>query len=300
MIKRMLTRGLLRTLSLFAAAALTCVSANGATADSTDVRPLRPVLSAYSIEAGSASNADTYLTPLRYSGVHVGLGYERMQAMAFNPRDWVMQLDLSLNGENTKNPVRNATMWSGDLRVRWTMMRRWQPVTALPQLTLAIGPGAGLRAGVLYLSRNGNNPASAKGAFTLDIRAMAAYPLRVGSLPLTLRYQTALPLTGAFFAPHYGQLYYEIWLGERSGLVRPAWWGNYFAMDNLVTADIHLGGTILRMGYHNNIVSTKASNVVSRCITHAFTIGVVTEWLSLDTRRRRAVDTARIISALYQ
>lgn len=273
-----------------------CVCAN---AQNTDNKPLRPVLSAYSADVGSGHNADTYLTPLHYSGWHVGLHYERMQAMAFAPREWVMQLDLRLNGERTLNPVRNATMWSGDLDVRWAMMRRWQPVGALPRLTLAVGPGIGLRAGVLYISRNSNNPASAKGALTVDVRGMAAYPLRIGRLPVTLRYEVNLPVTGAFFAPHYGQLYYEIWLGERGGLVRPAWWGNYFAMDNLVTADLHFGGTSLRLGYHNSIVSTKASDIVSRRIVHAFTVGVVSEWLSLDTRRRQSADQARIISALY-
>ncbi len=113
---------------------------------------------------------------------------------------------------------------------------------------------------------------------------------------MVFRYEVSLPVTGAFFAPDYGQLYYEIWLGERSGLCRAAWWGNYFDMDNLLTADLRLGGTTLRLGYRNHIISTKASDIVSRRITHAFVIGIATEWLSLSPRYRQDVP---IVSPLY-
>ena len=41
---------------------------------------VRPVLSAYMVEAGSAHVCDTYLTPLHYSGWSAAFSYERMQA----------------------------------------------------------------------------------------------------------------------------------------------------------------------------------------------------------------------------
>lgn len=264
-----------------------------------DVPPQRPVLSSWSTEVGSAHTADTYLTPLHYRGWHTGLHYERMQAMKFDPDRWIMQLDIRLDLDRTLNvPARNTSMWSADLSGRWTMMRRKDFFIGGKKVTAAVGPGVTLRGGVLYLSHNGNNPASAKGTFTADLRAMAAYSLRLGRLPVTLRYEGALPVTGAFFAPDYGQLYYEIWLGERKGLCHGAWWGNYFSLDNLVTAALRFGGTTLRLGYHNFILSTKASHIVSRRITHAFTIGITTEWLSLNSRRRPS-PYARKISALY-
>lgn len=259
--------------------------------------PLRPVLSAYSVEAGTAHLADTYLTPLRYSGLHTGFFYERMQAMKAAPDRWVMQLDGRLDVDRTENnPARNATMWNFELDLRWCAMRRWaMPVKGL---TLAVGPGVNLRGGALYLSRNSNNPASAKGALTFDARGMASYSMRIGRLPVTFRYEAQLPVIGAFFAPDYGQLYYEIWLGERSGLCHAAWCGSYFALDNLLTADLRFGGTTLRLGYHNHIVSTKAEDIVSRRVTHSFTIGIATEWLSLSSRCRHNPD-ARIVSPLY-
>ena len=262
--------------------------------------PERPVLSAYSAEFGTAHAADTYLSPLHYNGWHLGLGYERMQAMRFNPENWVMQLDAHAEADRMHNLGQTSFMWNFEVQARWAMMRRWRAPFAVSNLTLGIGPGLELRGGALYLRRNGNNPASAKGAITVGATAMAAYNLHLGKLPVTLRYECTLPVAGAFFAPDYGQLYYEIWLGERDGLAHAAWWGNYFRMTNLVTADLRFGRTTLRLGYSGEIISTKANHIVSRRVAHAFTLGVVTEWLSLPVRGAdRQTNTARIISALY-
>ena len=95
------------------------------TADSVqEPKPLRPVLSAYMAEVGTAHLADTYLTPLRYSGMHYGLAYERMQAMKASPENWIMQLDARIDVDRVlNNPVRNAVMWNGNLDLRWAAMR---------------------------------------------------------------------------------------------------------------------------------------------------------------------------------
>ncbi len=58
----------------------------------------RPVVSAYTLEAGTAHIAQTYLSPLRYSGPMLALSYERMQAMRFDPERWVMRLSGRLDG----------------------------------------------------------------------------------------------------------------------------------------------------------------------------------------------------------
>jgi hypothetical protein len=288
-------------LALCACAVATAVSAHAQHGDDAVVEPLRPVLSAYTVEVGASRIADTYLTPVRYSGLHTALHYERMQAMKFNPRNWVMQLDFQINGDRDKNFAKNATMWYLDVNARWGMMRRWTGVAALPRLTLGIGPSTDINLGALYLSRNGNNPVAAKAAWTVNVSGYAAYDVRIGRLPVTLRYQATLPAVGAFFAPDYGELYYEIWLGNRSNLAHAAWWGNYFKLDNYLTADLHFGGTSLRIGYHNNILSTKVSGIVSERITHSVSIGVTTEWLSLSLSRKKKVsDKAEIISPLYR
>lgn len=267
-----------------------------AKAGDTDSLPtVRPVTSAFMLAGGSSHIADTYLTPLRYSGWHVGFDYQRRQAMAFNPEKWIMDLRAGIMADRDRNPARNASIWALDINADWAMTHRWNPY---PDLRVELGGYTGIDLGVLYLSRNGNNPASAKGAWELGLRGSASWLMKILGRGVTFAYDATMPLTGIFFTPDYGQLYYEIWLGERSGLVSGIWPGNYFRLDNRLTADIHFGSTSLRLGYRCDIHSTKARGIVSRHITHSAVIGVVCEWLSLASGSR-LTPQARILSAAY-
>ncbi len=264
---------------------------------SASQKPYRPVLSAYTLGLGSDHACNTYLTPLHYSGWSATLGYERMQAMGFDPKRWVMQLELRARLEATRSPTRNSTMWGLEADLSWAMLRRHY-ISACPGLQIYWGGFTALRGGTLLLMRNGNNPAQAIGAWTIGAQASAAYNFKLKRLPVTLRYQARMPLTGVFFSPDYGELYYEIFLGNHSGLVHGAWPGNYFRLDNLVTADLHLGNTVLRAGYACDVFSSKSSGIVSRNIAHRFVLGVTVEWLTIG--RSRGIDPhARIISAMY-
>ncbi len=272
---------------------LTLSAAITAAAGDTDSTLLRPVHAAYTVEAGSAHLADTYLTPLRYSGWSASLRYSRMQATRFNPRDWVLRMDFAADVSRTLNPVRNATMWYWGLDFTAALMRR---VWHRGRFSAMVGPDIDLTLGALYSPRNGNNPVAAKAAVTVGVAGQMSYAARIGRIPVTLLWQPALPVTGVFFSPDYGQLYYEIYLGERSGLARAAWWGHHFRLDNLIAADIRLGGTSLRIGYRLDYLSQSASHITSRTITHAAVIGITGEWLSVNPRRASA--DPRIISPL--
>lgn len=253
-------------------------------ADGTDTVALRPVESAYMLMGGSSHLADTYLTPLRYTGYSAGFMYRRSQAMKFDPRNWTMQLTIGIDGDFDQNPARNADMYAASVYGSWAMMRRW----SLPQsITAGVGPGTSLDLGLLYLSRNGNNPASAKASWTLDLNAFAGWKHRIGRLPFTLRYSLRMPVTGAFFAPDYGQLYYQIYLGDRDHLAHAAWWGNFFRMDNMLSADLHFGRTTLRVGYRCDIFSSKVNHIVTRDISHMLVLGIVSDWISLCPGSKR-------------
>ena len=268
-----------------------------AAADSIASAPYRPVLSAYTMEVGSAHVLNTYLTPLRYSGWSATLNYERMQAMGFDPERWVMQLDFTAKLDGVRNPARNATMWSLEAELSWAMLRRHR-IASCPALQLYWGGFTALRGGALLLARNGNNPAQAIGAWTIGAEGAAVVNFNIRRLPVTLRYQARMPLTGIFFSPDYGELYYEIYMGNHSGLVHGAWPGNYFRLDNLATADLRLGNTVLRLGYACDVFSSKASGIVSRNVAHRFVLGVAVEWITIG--RSRGIDPhARIISAMY-
>ena len=251
---------------------------------------LRPVTSSYTYEIGGATLANTYLTPLKYKGWDMALNYERMQAMKFNPEKWVMRLTAGIDLNRTDNPAKNATMWRLVADFSWGMTYRFK----LPHnITLAGGGSTSLDLGCVYNARNGTNPVAVEAAWTVNLTGYASWNVKIGRLPVTLRYQPTIPLTGVFFSPDYGGLFYEIYLGNHC-----AWWGNYFRMENLVTADMHLGATSLRVGFRNNILSTSINDITTRTITYSAVIGVTTEWISLNPSRK-ADNNARIISALY-
>lgn len=263
--------------------------------DSTDSVTVRPVNSIYSIETGSSHITDTYLAPIKYTGWHIGIDYDRAQAMKFSPERWVMQLHFGVAFDYDRNRIGNRNMLYGELCLRWGMMRRWR---ITDHLTVGAGGSTSLNAGCIYLDRGGNNPASAKASLTVNATGYASWQTRIGRIPVTLRYQPTLPVTGAFFAPDYGELYYEIYLGNHSGLVHWAHWGNYFTLENLLTADIRFGSTTLRVGYKGNIYSTDVNHTVTNILTHSAVIGVGGEWMSLNPSRRIS-DKARIISSTY-
>lgn len=283
-------------LSLIALAAAALIPARSAAAEPADsVLTQRPVYASYTLTAGSSHIADTYLSPVRYSGWSLGFDYNRLQAMKFDPERWVQRLNFGIHADRVLNSRGNTTVWDADLHVSWGMMRRWK----LPQgFSAGIGGQASAHLGCIYLSHNGNNPASAKAALTVDVTGYAAWNGTVLNMPVTLRYQAAVPLTGAFFAPDYGELYYEIYLGNRSGLAHAAWWGNYFRLTQRLTADINFGATSLTLGYEGNVLSTKAEGIVTRMIRHAAIIGVSGQWISVDTRRPLSART-RTITATY-
>ncbi len=240
-----------------------------------------PVTSAYMLEVGTAHRTDTYLSPIGYSGTSYALGYDRRQPMRFSPSKWEMALQARLGYSNMLNPARSARMQELYLRPRWSMLRRWQPA---PRWQIVAGPAVGVNAGVLYLPRNGNNPAQAQVSATIGAAARVSYDCTLGRLPVTLSYTPELPLVGAFFGPDYDELYYEIWLGNHSGLCHFAWPGSYFRLDNMLTADLHFGATTLRVGYRMEYFDSHAAGNTSRGGSHSFVLGVVVKRISLPIR----------------
>lgn len=245
-----------------------------------------PVTSAVTLGIGSSHLADTYLTPLKYSGWSTSIHYERWQAFRPSPSDWTTQLNIEGVLDRTLNPAGNATMWSFQAMASWGVTRHW---SFFNRLTLGVGPAARLEGGCLYNSRNSNNPASAKAAFTLDATAYASWTGFIGKMPFTLRYQPTLPVIGAFFSPTYDELYFEIYMGNRHGLVHPAWWGNRFKLDHLLTLDLHIGSSSLRLGYESSWMSSKVSGLTTRMITHRFVIGWTTSWFSIKPVRKVSI-----------
>lgn len=285
----------LRLIHILLLFATTISSVAQTSADKDSYEPLRPVFSAYQLKAGSSHYADSYLSPLNYSGWALGFEYQRIQAMKFDPENWVMQLSMGIEVDRGLSPSGNSTMLFAGIDASWAMMRRWR----LPKnFSIGVGPAISLDLGCFYLSRNGNNPASAKAALTIDASAYATWSTRIARCPVSIRYQAQIPAIGAFFSPDYGELYYEIYLGNHSGLAHCAWPGNFFRYNHRLMADLNFGSTSIRLGYQGEIHSTKVNNLVTNVFTHSAIVGLSGEWLSLNPIKGISSD-AKIISATY-
>lgn len=273
-----------------------CVMAMSAYAQNQDdAEVLRPVAKAYTIDYGYASTLDTYLSEIRYKGYNVRLGYERMQAMKFNPESWVSQLDVNAQYANTKNPSGNHVMHTVMVGGRWGMMHRCR---VMPKLQVMAGGSTQIGGGALYAPANSNNVVSVKVNWSVDATVMAIYNSKVGKLPVTLRYQAVLPVVGVMYSLDYGESYYEMYVGNHSGLVHFSSWLNRFAMTNYISVDMHFGGTSVRVGYRNLIESTYVNKLNTQIYNHSLVVGLSGEWLSVrpDTK---VSEKARIISAMY-
>lgn len=258
---------------------------------------VRPVTALFHFDAGTAHLADTYLSPIKYSGWNVGFGYDRWQAMKGSPEKWVINLRTDIRADHTTNIVGNATMWNLEIAGSWSAMRKWH-LPYFGGIVTGIGPGVRLDLGCFYTARNGNNPASAKGSVTIGATGFLGKRFCLKGKVLDLRWTSDIALAGVFFSPDYGELYYEIWLGNHAGLTHFAWPGNFFRWNNSVSADIHLGNTILSIGYRGKVFSSKVNHLTTRAFTHAFSFGIGGEWISVSPYRGISRAT-RMISAIY-
>ncbi len=281
-------------ISLFLAWSTQCALAQ----DAENEKPLRPVASIFSAQYGHATELDTYISPIKYGGNAVALGYEAQQAFGFDPQRWTRQLSIETDYSYTHNPAGNHDAHALMIDARWAMMRRWNNVLA-PNLQFQLGGETQFRGGVLYNAYNSNNLVSTRILWNVGFMGQAIYNTHIKRLPITLRYQVALPVAGVFFSPDYDEAYYEIYLGNHSNLTHFGWWGNHFDLDHTLSADLHLGNTILRVGYRNRINSSWTNNINTRSIAHYLVIGLGGEFLSVSPKKKAKVNN-NFISSMYQ
>lgn len=269
-----------------------------ALAQDSDEKPLRPVATVISAQYGHVSLLDTYLSQVRYGGHAMSLNYEAQQATGFAPENWTRQLSLGVDYDYTHNPAGNHTMHSLIVDGRWGMMHRWNDVIT-PGLQFQLGGATQLRGGVLYNANNSNNVVSTRIHWNVGLMGQAIYNTHIKQLPITVRYQAALPVMGAFFAPDYDEAYYEIYLGNRSNLAHFGWWGNRFDLDHMISADLHLGNTIVRIGYRNRVSTSWINNISTRDMAHYIVIGLGGEFLNIGAKSRNKLNN-KVISSVYQ
>ena len=254
----------------------------------------RPITQVYMFEAGGKSALDTYLSPLRYHGFHTSLSGRWSKALPWMDNSWLMRFDSRIGFSRMLNPAKNAQMLGFDTAFDWGAAWTCRFPT---ELMVSAGAAAGFNAGVLYLPRNSNNPASVKADIHLSLTASASFQFSIGHLPVLVSDEVSLPSLSAFFSPQYGETYYEIYLGNRSGLVHCGWWGNNFSITNLLAFDLDIGPSALRLGYRYSLNSSWVCHINTQIHTHSFVIGWIPHGIGL--RKSIPSNLAIRINSLY-
>ena len=230
-------------------------------------------VSMLTVEGGYASVHDSYLTPITYDGMNLALGFEAMRPLRSRPDTWLWQLQVGADFNDVENPAQNNDIQRLMGDIAFDMQRQWRNALA-QRVNLSVGPMTQLLAGIVYDDVNSNNPVSVRANWNVGVTGMASMETRVWRIPMTLRFQTQLPVAGVFFAPEYDESYYEIYLGNHKNLAHLGWWGNRFDMTNFLGADLHLGKTTLRIGYRNRLEHWSVNHLKVHDVSHSLVLGI--------------------------
>lgn len=244
---------------------------------------------ATSFAIGNSNMYDTYLSPLKYTGVSVRFLDERMKRTSWFNHKFTRQQVIDLEVTSTDNPAGNADEYSLLAQYSWgghyNLFRN-------DKFRFSAGALWNITAGVIYNQRNSNNPASAKAHSNINLSFIGFYDWK----KITFRGQIDSPVLGILFSPHYGQSYYEISLGNSVGVVNFASIHNQRALRGYFTADIPVSKITVRIGYLGSFYQTRVHGITSHIYSNSFVIGLVSESINISGNK---IKTNKIINSSY-
>lgn len=249
--------------------------------DHSPILPVDPVNQATLLGIGKAFLNDTYLSPLKYSGISISLMHDRMKGTRYFKGNLLLQQQFLIQTAFTKNPTASVSEYYGNLNYR---LSGFYPLFAEANLRLYGGGGWEASLGGIYNERNTNNPGSVKVSTNFNLSAMAIYNWKI----LTFRWQLSTPFAGVFFSPEYGHSYYEIFeLGNNKGTVHFGSFHNQLALRNYFTVDVPVQRVTIRAGYLGDYHKTRVNKLDTRIISHQFMIGLAMESLNIGGKKVR-------------
>lgn len=242
---------------------------------------LKPVNSATLVGVGKSFLTDTYLSPLKYSGVTMSLMTDRLSGTRYFNENLLLQRQFHMQVAITKNPSASASEYYGNISYT---MNGFYSFVEIPQFRFFAGGGWDAQLGGIYNVRNSNNPGSLKAAVNLNLATMAIYNWQ----KFTFRWQLSSPFLGMYFSPEYGHSYYEIFtLGNGKGTVHLGSFHNQLALKNYFTVDYPVKNITLRAGYLGNYYRTDVNELTTKIVSHQFMLGFVVESLNFGGKKIR-------------
>ncbi|MBR5332849.1 MAG: hypothetical protein IKV32_06115 [Muribaculaceae bacterium] len=246
-----------------------------------------PLFTALELNLGGAAWKDKALSYFTFDGTSYSVSVEMMRA-AKGDSKWVQQHqlrymynsgDMAISGNGgSKNHFGNYT---------FGMMTY---STFCPNLRLYYGADLDVFGGIVTNAHGGNNPISFKSDISVGFTGMAVYDFNLGNLPVTARYQMALPVLSVFIQPDQGHLSNGLLDGWKAGS-----WDSRFNMRNRLHFDLHFDTWALRLGYNNDILTYYATPNTFQYISHNFVVGFAGDLM----RWSKANENKKIKTALY-
>lgn len=233
---------------------------------------------------GFTNVLDTYLSIMEYVGPEIRFMRENMRMTKLMDGKVSSQSLFQAHVSLLETKAGHGEEIAG--LVNWNYALHYQ-FRLNEKLKILAGPMLDMNGGVIYNTRNSNNPAQAKAYINLAASGMVIYRFRIGDYPMVARYQANLPLMGVMFSPEYGQSYYEIFslnTGGKNVLFTSL--HNQPSLRQLLTLDFPIGKVNLRVGYICDIQQAKVNNLKSHQWSHAFMIGFVKNLYQLKGKNK--------------
>jgi hypothetical protein len=262
------------------------------TEDEEDV-DLRSINEGSVFGVGGYKMKDDFLSPEKYGGAGFRFMNERMRLTKLADYKISRQNSVNVDISSAINGAENANFLSAFVDYSLGYHYRY-----LPDPYFKIMAGACVRSlfGMVYNTRNGNNPMTLHADLDLNLSLIAIHEFRVKKHLFAIRYQFETPFVGVLFCPVYGQSYYEIFtLGNTAEVFNFTSFRHKFAMRHYLTLDFPLGNTTLRIGYLGSFYATDVHGIDRSVISHNAMLGFVKEFVVFggrDMARRKLFRSA--------
>ena len=227
----------------------------------------------YQVGFGTTDILDTYLSQEKFHGPGVSMLYTREYYK--DGSRWSTEWQHQLHTSTADDRADNASLLEGMYKFYGGCYYRLTSSNA-PQLYVGVLGNVGL--GIIYNTRNGNNPVQARLGLQIMPSVKATYPLRLFRHAVMLRYQADLPLVGVVFSPNYGQSYYEMFsLGNYDHNIVPT---TFVSAPNF-RQQLSLFYTFspkftMSIGYLGDYQQQRVNNLKQHLYDHAVMIGLST------------------------
>lgn len=175
------------------------------------------------LEWGGEWIADSYLSPLLYSGQYIRIGNEwwqpfrqsKIQTWNRTQGEWNHVGNVKLSGGRCFNIAYSNRIYNLGVQGGWGAMYSWtwnaesiSPI--LPEITLMLGPYADFDFRMREISNNVNKPYSFDIGLDADVILGASCVFRCKSTAYRLRYLATANIVGIEWLPDYWTSYYEV------------------------------------------------------------------------------------------